>query len=326
MRIEKAYFYIRNMHKSSHKKIFIYQDPYGKPCLNIKLENKDLWLSTNELSELFKASEKQINTVLDKLFDTGECDEKECKRKEGKINFYNLDVLLSLAYKLDGSSAIHFRKWATRVLKEHLALGYSTNESRLAELQLSYKLYSIALNPNEKRSDEDREIQTLLNDYSYALKVLDDYDYQRESIDDIENNILYEIDFFDAIKAIYQLKFQYGGTKLFGNEKDASFQSTLGAINQTFDGNDLYPSIEEKAANLLYLVVKNHSFSDGNKRIAAWVFIWFLEKNQLLYSKNGEKRIANNTLIALTLMIATSLPEEKEMMIKTVVNLLKNHI
>lgn len=314
------------MQESKPKKIFIYQDPYGKPSLNIKLKNKNLWLSTDELSDLFNTNEKQIKTALDKIFDTGECEEKDCKRKEGKTNFFNLDVIITLAYKLESSSANHFRKWATHVLKEHLALGYSTNESRLAELQLSYKLYSVALNPSEKRSDEDREIQTLLNDYSYALKVLDDYDYQRESVDDVENKILYEIDFFDAIKAIYQLKFQYGGTKLFGNEKDASFQSALGAINQTFDGNDLYPSIEEKAANLLYLVVKNHSFSDGNKRIAAWVFIWFLEKNQLLYSKNGEKRIANNTLIALTLMIASSLPEEKDMLIKLVVNLLKNHI
>lgn len=314
------------MGEKGKKKIFIYQDPYGKSSLNVRLENKDLWLSLSELSELYNSDDKSIQTVLNKVFDTGECDEKDCKKKVGKINFFNLDVILSVAYKLESANAIHFRKWTTSVLKEHLALGYSTNETRLAELNLSYKLYSIALNPNEKRSDEDRNIQTLLNDYSYALKVLDDYDYQRESIDDLENKILYEIDFFDAIKAIYQLKFQYGGSKLFGNEKDASFQSTLGAINQTFGGNDLYATIEEKAANLLYLVVKNHSFSDGNKRIAAWVFIWYLEKNQLLYSKNGEKRIANNTLIALTLMIASSKPEEKNMMIKVVVNLLKNHI
>jgi prophage maintenance system killer protein len=164
----------------------------------------------------------------------------------------------------------------------------------------------------------------VLADYSRALDILDDFDHQKLLKTVTGKTVTFSIDYDEAIKAIEQLRIKFGGSSLFGNEKDQSFKSSIAVIDQTFDGNDLYPSLEEKAANLLYLVVKNHSFTDGNKRIAAWLFIWYLAKNNFLYNEDGTKKIVNNTLVALTLMIAESNPAEKEMMINVVINLMKD--
>lgn len=178
---------------------------------------------------------------------------------------------------------------------------------------------------NEMNVSESAQLQRVLSDYSYALDVLDKYDHQLLEIDGTTEENLFVITYDAAMQAIHGLKERFGGSALFGNEKDDSFQGSLAAICQTFGGNYLYPSVEEKAAHLLYFVIKNHSFSDGNKRIAAFLFVWFLDKNNILYGEDGRKRIADNALVAFTLMIAESKPEEKEMMVKVIVNLINHH-
>jgi prophage maintenance system killer protein len=214
-------------------------------------------------------------------------------------------------------------------LKEYLTKGYALDQKRLKEqvqqlvdLKQTVQLLGNVLQQKDLNTNEATGLLKVITDYSYALDILDQYDHQVLEIKSTTPTEVFRITYPEAIKAIQDLKDKFGGSVLFGNEKDQSFPGSLAAIYQTFDGKDLYPSVEEKAANLLYFVVKNHSFSDGNKRIAAFLFIWFLERNQILYRPTGEKRIGDNALVALTLMIAESKPEEKEMMIKVVVSLI----
>jgi death-on-curing family protein len=215
------------------------------------------------------------------------------------------------------------------VLRDHLVKGYSLNERRLREkesqledLKNTIRLKGTVSDQKALSSDEALALINLINDYSYAFDVLDKYDHQELDIKDTERKERFSIKYEEAIQAINRLRETYSASELFGKEKDQSFRSSLDTIYQTFDGRELYPSIEEKAAHLLYFIVKNHSFVDGNKRIAAFIFIWFLEKNGLLYRDDGTKRIADNALVALTLMIAVSRPEEKETIIKVIVNLI----
>jgi len=312
--------------------ILIYKREDGKSEFQVKLVDSTIWLSQKEMAELFAKDSDTIGLHLKNIFDSGELDrgsttekysvvrqegEREVKRK---IQFYNLDAIISVGYRVNSIKGTQFRIWATKVLKDHIEQGYSINQRRLTSLQQSVKPIDSATYSNELSSDETHQIIRVLADYALGLDILDGYDRQNLEISETNTNTTYKIGYEDAKEAIEQLRNKFGGGDLFGNEKDQSFKSSIATIDQTFDGNELYPSIEEKAANLLYFVVKNHSFSDGNKRIAAWLFIWYLNKNKHLYTVNGQKRIANNALATLILMIALSQPDEKDLVIKVVIN------
>ena len=243
------------------------------------------------------------------------------------VPFYNLDVIISVGYRVKSQRGVQFRQWANRVLKQYLIKGYAINE-RLRHEQISElrQLVQVVGRTLQHRKQENTiETQDLLDvvvDYTYALDTLDNYDYERLTIDQTTKVASFHATYENAMEQIQRLRDKFGASVLFGNEKDDSFKSSIGQIYQTFDGDELYPSVEEKAAMLLYLVTKNHSFSDGNKRIAATLFLWFLNNNHLLYHSDGSKRIADSTLVALTLMIAESKTEEKDVMVKVVVNLI----
>lgn len=240
---------------------------------------------------------------------------------------YNLDVIISVGYRVKSIQGTRFRQWANSVLKQYLIKGYAINQQlkldRYNELKDVVRLMGRAIGMQEKVStDEYSGLFNVISDYVYALDTLDHYDYQSLSIQQTTKDEPFCATYENAMEAINALKDKFGGSQWFANEKDDSFKSSIGQIYQTFGGEELYPSVEEKAAMLLYLVVKNHSFSDGNKRIAAMLFLWFLNNNHVLYAEDGHKRIADNTLVALTLMIAESRTEEKDVMVKVVVNLI----
>ena len=298
--------------------------------VQVKFDNETVWLSLNQISELFDKDKSVISRHIKNVFKEGELERNSVVAKnattasDGKtyqVEFFNLDVIISVGYRVNSKKGTQFRIWATNQLKEHLTKGYSLNEKRLKQLQQTIQLVKRA-SEQISNTDEAQGLMEVLADYSRALEILDDYDHQKLSKKVTDRAVMFSIDYSQAIKAIEQLRIKFGGSSLFGNEKDQSFKSSIAVIDQTFDGKDLYPSLEEKAANLLYLVTKNHSFSDGNKRIAAFLFLYFLERNRILYNANGEKRIADNALVALTLMIAVSKTEEKETIVKIIVNLI----
>ncbi|HEX8545655.1 MAG TPA: virulence protein RhuM/Fic/DOC family protein [Cytophagaceae bacterium] len=320
----------------TNDQIIIYQTEAGNTAIDVKLKEESLWLNQAQITELFQRERTVITKHISNVFKEGELQEEGNVQKmhiansDKPVTFYSLDVIISVGYRVKSKEGTKFRIWANKVLKEYLVKGYSINENRIKEqaeqlsnLKRTVNLLSKVLESKELSSDEATGLLKVVTDYTYALDILDKYDHQQLSLDNTtQDNLIFRATYEEAIKAIKTLKDKFGGGSLFGNEKDASFQSSIGTIYQSFGGVDLYPSIEEKAANLLYFVVKNHSFSDGNKRIAAYLFVWFLEKNGILYGPDGLKRIADNTLVALTLMIAESRPDEKDMMVKVVVNLI----
>lgn len=319
----------------------LYTAPDGTTQIDVKLDGETVWLSVEQMAMLFGRDRTVITRHINKIFKEGELERclvcakyaqaKEYGRREGftqtqEITYYNLDVIISVGYRVKSISGTRFRQWANKVLKQYLLKGYVINQQRLDhynELKDVVHLMSRAITlQNEVSNAEYSGLFTVISDYVYALDTLDRYDYQELSIDKITKDEPFHATYENAMDAISRLKEKFGGSALFANEKDDSFKSSIGQIYQTFGGEELYPSVEEKAAMLLYLVVKNHSFSDGNKRIAAMLFLWFMEKNRVLYGKDGHKRIADNTLVALTLMIAESRTEEKDVMVKVVVNLI----
>jgi prophage maintenance system killer protein len=321
--------------------ILIYNTPDGEASVTVKLENENIWLSQYQMAELFETDRTSLVKHIKNIYKSGELSEKAtCAKiaqvqKEGNrtikrnIDHYNLDMIISVGYRVNSLRGTQFRIWANQVLKEYLAKGYALDKKRLQEqtrqledLKQTVKLLGDIAHRKELNSDEATGLLKVLTDYTYALDVLDRYDHQVLEIGETTRKELFKITYPEAVRAIKGLKEKFGGSTLFGNEKDDSFPGSLAAIYQTFGGHDLYPSVEEKAAHLLYFVTKNHSFSDGNKRIAAFLFVWFLEKNGILYHADGTRRIADNALVALTLMIAESRPEEKEMMVRVVVNLI----
>ena len=240
---------------------------------------------------------------------------------------YNLDMIISVGYRVNSKRGVKFRQWANKIIKEYLIKGYVINErirkEQLGELRQLVQVASRAINNQEiPQTVESQDLLNVVVDYTYALDTLDNYDYERLTIDKTTRQEEFHATYDNAMEEIGRLRDKFGGSTLFGNEKDDSFKSSIGQIYQTFGGEELYPSVEEKAAMLLYLVTKNHSFSDGNKRIAATLFLWFLNNNGILYREDGSKRLADNTLVALTLMIAESKTEEKDVMVKVVVNLI----
>lgn len=321
--------------------IIIYTSIDGSTQLEVTLKNDTVWLNREQMSSLFgrdiKTIGKHINNALKEELQ-GEpvvakfATSRKYGRKEGltqsvNIEYYNLEMITSVGFRVKSKQGIEFRKWANKVLKEYLINGYVINQNlkieRYNELKKVVNLMSRAINiQNNVSNNEYSGLFNVISDYVYALDTLDRYDYQNLFIEKTTINQRFKATYENAIAAINALKEKFGNSKWFANEKDNSFKSSIGQIYQTFAGEELYPSVEEKAAMLLYLVVKNHSFSDGNKRIAAMLFLWFMENNGILYNEEGNKRIADNTLVALTLMIAESKSEEKDIMVKVVVNLI----
>jgi prophage maintenance system killer protein len=321
-------------------KIIIYQPKQGKATLEVRLEHETLWLDTHQMGKLFERDRSVIVRHIGNIYRTKELSPKSTCAKnaqvaaDGKIrlmDFYNLDMILSVGYRVNSRRGTQFRIWASQVLKDHLLQGYTINEKRLREenvrlkeLKKTVDIMGRVIEEKPITGGEAEGLLRVIKDYSLGLSLLDDYDYGRLAIEETTGPARFFITYGEARKAIGQLAKQSGKItgNLFGREKDDSFRGSIGTIYQTFDGKELYPSIEEKAAHLLYFVVKNHSFVDGNKRIAAFLFLWFLDANGILYGTEGTKRIADNTLVALTLMIAESKSEEKDVIIKVIVNLI----
>lgn len=325
------------MTENLNDKIIIYQSEDGKTQLDVTLEHETVWLTQKQIAELFGTKRPAITKHLKNIYASEELtEESTCSilehmgnddRQSYNTKYYNLDAILSVGYRVNSKNATRFRQWANSVLKQYLVKGYAINENirkhQIAELRQLIQVLGRAIQQQPaKTTDESNALFDVVVDYTYALDTLDNYDYQRLHIAKTTKEEPFHATYENAMHEIDVLRQKFGGSVLFGNEKDESFKSSIGQIYQTFDGTELYPSVEEKAAMLLYLVTKNHSFSDGNKRIAATLFLWFMNNNAILYRPDGTKRIADNTLVALTLMIAESKTEEKDIMVKVVVNLI----
>lgn len=327
--------------ETTNSQLVIYQTPQGDTNIDVRIKGETIWLTQRQIAELFGTKVPAISKHLKNIFSSGELREDkviskmETTTRHGAIpgktqttetKFYNLDAILSVGYRVNSKNATAFRIWANQVLKQYLLQGYAVNERIAAqkydELSQLVKVLGRTIQNQEKLTEDGRSLLNVVVDYTYALDTLDRYDYQELTIEDTTGDETFRATYENAMEVIRELHEKFGGSTLFGNEKDDSFKSSIGQIYQTFGGVDLYPSVEEKAAMLLYLVTKNHSFSDGNKRIAATLFLWFLNGNGILYNEDGTKRIADNTLVALTLMIAESRTEEKDTMLKVIVNLI----
>ena len=321
--------------------IVIYKDKNNAIQLEVRMDGEMIWLTRQQLATLFgrdyKTISKHINNALKeeladevvvaKFANTTQHGAIEGKTQTHEKEYFNLEMVTSVGYRVKSKRGVQFRKWANRILKQYLIKGYAVNErirkEQIGELRQMVQVIGRTLQHQElSNTIETQDLLNVVVDYTYALDTLDNYDYERLSIDKTTKEEPFHATYDNAMEAISGLRKKFGGSMLFGNEKDDSFKSSIGQIYQTFGAEELYPSVEEKAAMLLYLVTKNHSFSDGNKRIAATLFLWFLNNNGILYRKDGSKRLADNTLVALTLMIAESKTEEKDVMVKVVVNLI----
>ena len=321
--------------------IVIYQDENNAIQLEVRMAGEMIWLTRQQLATLFgrdyKTISKHINNALKeeladevvvaKFANTTRHGAIEGKTQTRDKEYFNLEMVTSVGYRVKSKRGVQFRKWANRVLKDYLIKGYAINDrirkEQIGELRQLVQVVGRAIQNQELLDTaESQDLLDVVVDYTYALDTLDNYDYERLTIDKTTKQEPFHATYENAMEAIGGLREKFGGSTLFGNEKDDSFKSSIGQIYQTFGGEELYPSVEEKAAMLLYLVTKNHSFSDGNKRIAATLFLWFLNNNGILYRTDGSKRLADNTLVALTLMIAESKTEEKDVMVKVVVNLI----
>ena len=316
----------------SRGEIVLYQTADGRTSIDVKLENETVWLTQAQMAMLFDKDQSVIARHIKNAFSEGEIDDSNMQilhntlSKYKPTTVYNLDVIISVGYRVHSNRGVQFRKWANSVLKDYLIKGYAVRndlaQQKYDDLKALVDVMGRTMGYLDSPADEQiKSIFDVVRDYTYALDTLDSYDYQTLSIRSTSMECFHAT-YENARAVIEDLKHKFGESELFGNEKDGSFHSSIGQIYQTWDGIDLYPSVEEKAAMLLYLVVKNHSFSDGNKRIAATLFLWFMENNRILYSLDGHKRIADNALVALTLMIAESKTEEMDMMVKVVVNLI----
>ncbi|MBQ3730712.1 MAG: virulence protein RhuM/Fic/DOC family protein [Muribaculaceae bacterium] len=320
-------------------KIIIYQSEDGQTRIDVRLENDTVWLTQAQMVELFQTTKQNVSLHVNNVFREHELERGSTVKEyltvqtEGKrvisrkVKYYNLDVIISVGYRVKSKRGTAFRIWARKILKDYLIKGYAVNDNirreQIGELRQLVGILGRAIQSQPMMPSEDSQaLFDVVTDYAYALDTLDNYDYERLVIEKTTQEERFHATYEKAINEIEGLRKKFGGSDLFGNEKDDSFKSSIGQIYQTFGGEELYPSVEEKAAMLLYLVTKNHSFSDGNKRIAATLFLWFLNNNRILYREDGTKRLADNTLVALTLMIAESKPEEKDVMVKVVVNLI----
>ena len=299
--------------------------------LEVNIKDETVWLTQKQMAELFGKDRKTITSHIKNIYRDNELNKNEvCSffehtasdGKKYKTQYYNLDMIISVGYRVNSKQGIIFRKWATSVLKEYLINGYAVNKKRLEYLEKTVKLIDIANRiDTELKESESREIIKVISEYSNALNLLDDYDYKRiNKPKGITNDKI--ITYEECIDVINKLKFN-NESSLFALERNKGLKEIIGTIYNTFDGKDLYSTIEEKASNFLYLIIKNHVFIDGNKRIAATLFIYFLNYYNILY-KDNKQVIDNNTLVAVTLLIAESNPKEKEILIDLVMNFLTN--
>ena len=311
--------------KKENNEIVLFENQGVK--LEVNLSDETVWLTQAQMAELFEKAKSTINEHIKNIYKEGELIEEETMTKFGNsefsdkpINYYNLDVIISVGYRVKSKEGIKFRKWANKILKDYMIKGFAVNQKRLEYLEKTIKLIDIANRIDEKLENNDaKEILKVIGEYSKALNLLDDYDHKR--LKKIEGNVdNRKIEYKQCKEIINKLKFNEEST-LFAIERDRGLESIIGNIYQSFDGQDIYKSIEEKGANFLYLIVKNHIFTDGNKRVAATLFIYFLNFYSILY-KNGKQIIDNNTLAALTLLIAESNPKEKSVIIDLVMNFL----
>ena len=325
---------------NENNQIIIYQTEDGQTQVDVRMENETVWLTQAQMAELFHTDRTSIVRHINNIYKVEELDRESTCAKiaqvqiEGnrsvtrQIPYFNLDMIISVGYRVNAKRGVKFRQWANRILKQYLVKGYAVNDrlrhDQLGELRQLVQVVSRTLKHQDITATTDGQaLFDVVVDYTYALDTLDNYDYERLCIERTTSpETPFRATYENAMAEIRRLHDKFGGSQWFGNEKDDSFKSSIGQIYQTFGGEELYPSVEEKAAMLLYLVTKNHSFSDGNKRIAATLFLWFLNNNGILYRSDGTKRLADNTLVALTLMIAESRTEEKDVMVKVVVNLI----
>jgi len=319
--------------------ILIYQAEDGSAVTEVRLESETLWLSLNQIAELFGRDKSVISRHLRNVFKEGELERNSVVAKnattaaDGKsyqVDYFNLDAILSVGYRVNSKQGTRFRQWATRVLKKYLTRGYALNEKllqeqnrRLTDLHYTVVLLEQTLEHQAVGENEAKGLIKVIADYTYALTTLDRYDHGTLASEGTSAITAYRLSYDEAIQVVSSMKGEFDG--LFGLEKDQSFKSALGAIDQTFDGKDVYPSVEEKAAHLLYFIVKNHAFSDGNKRIAAAIFLCFMAGHEMLYRPDGGKRIHDNALVALTLLIAESKPAEKETIVRLIINLINRN-
>lgn len=323
---------------SSLGEILLYESEEGKMALQVQLQNDTVWLTQAQMAGLFGKGRSTVTEHIRNVFKENELNKNSICRdfrhtaSDGKdyvATYYNLDVIISVGYRVKSKQGTQFRIWANRILKDYLIKGFATQEklklSQLENLKKTVALLANVIHNKELTAGEATGLIQVVADYAYALDILDRYDHQALHIESVSEKQLYVITYEEAISAIQGLRSKFESHSFFGNEKDDSFKSSISTIYQTFDGVELYPSIEEKAANLLYFIIKNHSFTDGNKRIAALMFVWFLERNGILYKMDGSKRLADNALVALTLMIAESSSMEKEVMVRVVVSLINQN-
>lgn len=310
--------------------VMIYESPEGV-SVDVKLERETVWLTQKQMAELFQTERSVITKHLGNIFKSGElfkdsvCAFFAHTAGDGKTyesTFYNLDAVISVGYRVNSKRGTQFRIWATNVLRDHILKGYTTNERRLKELNQAIRLISDVANRRALTGDEAKALLQVVTDYSYALDLLDDYDHQQVAVPATKSGTVKPLAYDEARRIVDSLGRKFGTSSLFGREKDNSLKGALGAVMQTFDGREVYPGLEEKAANLLYFLIKDHPFVDGNKRIGAALFLWFLGKNDALYGPDGTKRISDSALVAMTLLIAESQPREKDILTRVLVNLI----
>lgn len=306
---------------TKENEIVIFETKDHNVSLPVSVKNDTVWLSANQMAALFERDEKTIRKHINNVFKEEEV-EKAINTQKMRVDgvkqlvpFYTLDVIISVGYRVKSKRGVEFRRWANSVLKEYIIKGYAVNHNRMNQLNEVIRVMKRLEN-----NLDTKQVLTVVERYNRALELLDSYDHQNMTRPE-GNKATYVLDYEECRKVINDMSFGENSS-LFGKEKDDSFKGSIGAIYQSFAGKELYPTLEEKAANLLYFVTKNHSFFDGNKRIAATMFLYFLDKNGALF-KDGEKLIDDHTLVALTIMVAESNPEEKEMMISVIMNCIK---
>jgi len=308
--------------------ITVFQAPDGAVRVQVRLERGTVWLTQAQMAELFGRERSVITKHLRNVFREGELAEESNVQNlhiagsDKPVGFYSLDVIISVGYRVKSTRGTQFRIWATQVLHDHLVKGYTVNQGRLRDLNQAVRLVADTARRRELSGDEAQALLAVVGEYNRALELLDDYDHQRVVKPKAGAAATYLLQHGEALRIVERLRARFGASALFGIEKDQGLASALGAVMQTFDGADLYPGLEEKAAQLLYLLVKNHAFVDGNKRIAAALFLWFLERNGALHHADGTPRVSDGALVALTLMIADSRPQEKDVLVRIVMHLL----
>lgn len=315
--------------------VVLYGAPDGSVRLDVRLENETVWLDLNQIAALFERDKSVISKHLRGIFNSGELDRGATVAKNATvqleggrevvrdIEYFSLDAILSVGYRVNSRRGTQFRIWATQVLREHLLRGYSVNQKRLDQLNQAVRLIASTANRQDLSGDEAKALLRVVGEYSFALDLLDDYDHQRVAAAPPSGGLVHPLGTEEALRIVERLKARFGPGTLVGRLRGDGLDSALGAVMQSFDGRELYPSLEEKAAHLLYFLVKNHPFVDGNKRIGAALFLWFLEKNGALAVRGGERRLSDAALVAPTLLIAESPPAEREVVVRIVTHLLQ---